>query len=128
MNKKTLLYIALLTAVLSVGMLQSCYYDNESYLYNSGSCNDTTYTFNGRIKAIVDQNCATAGCHTGASPEAGIALNTYTAVKDNAENGEFFCSINWNSGCSQMPKNSNKLDACNILALQQWKEKGYPEN
>jgi hypothetical protein len=80
------------------------------------------------VKAIMDQRCAISGCHTGASPDGDIALDNYADVKNNAENGEFFCAINWNSGCSQMPKNSSKLDACTIFALQQWKAKGYPEN
>jgi len=127
MKKIIFLFIVAFTGLV-ISSLHSCYYDNEVYLYNSGNCTDTVYTYTGRVKAIVDQNCATSSCHSGPSPEAGIPLDTYTAVKNNAENGDFFCSIKWNSGCSQMPKNSNKLDNCSIAALDEWKNKGYPEN
>lgn len=128
MKSKVQIYFLLISVLALIASLHSCYYDNESYLYNSGSCNDTVYTYNGRVQAIMSQHCAISGCHTGASPEAGISLDNFTSVKNNAENGEFFCTINWNSGCSQMPKNSNKLDACTIFALQEWKVRGYPEN
>jgi hypothetical protein len=129
MRSKIHIYFFLITALVLMASMYSCYYDNEAYLYNSGGgCNDTTYTYSGRVQAIMSQHCAVSGCHTGASPEAGIPLDSYTGVKNNAENGEFFCTINWNSGCSQMPKNSSKLDACTILALQEWKVRGYPEN
>ncbi len=128
MKTKILLYTAIMMVMVVFASLHSCYYDNEAYLYQSISCNDTIYSYNGRVKAIMDQNCAFTGCHTGASPDAGISLDNFNGVKNNAENGEFFCAINWNSGCSQMPKNSPKLDACTIFALQQWKQKGYPEN
>jgi hypothetical protein len=128
MKIKSAFYISILLVLTSFVFLNSCYYDNEEYLYNSSNCNDTVYSYNGRVKAIMEQRCAISGCHTGASPDGGISLDNYADVKNNAENGEFFCSINWNSGCSQMPKNSSKLDACTIFALQQWKAKGYPEN
>ncbi len=128
MKKNNLRAYITLIFILCLFSFQSCYYDNESELYSTGTCTETTYTYVGRIKAIVDQNCARSGCHAGPSPEASIGLESYTDVKNNATNGNFFCSINWNSGCSQMPKNSSKLDKCSIKALEEWRTLGYPEN
>jgi hypothetical protein len=128
-KKKTAVYSFLFLITLAAG-ISSCYYDNEEYLYSTGtgSCTDTVYTYTGRVKAIFDQNCATANCHSGASPESGIGLETYAGVKADVETGNSLCSITWSSGCSQMPKNTSKLDDCSITAIQKWKERGYPEN
>lgn len=128
MSVKSWFSLVVVLMVIVLSGLNSCYYDSEDYLYGIGACTDTTYSYNGRVKSIMDQNCATTGCHAGPSPEASIALDSYAAVKNNAENGAFFCSITWSSGCSAMPKNSSKLDNCTLSALENWRTKGYPEN
>lgn len=129
MKSKSLILFVILFIAIAFSSLHSCYYDREDYLYStSKTCSDTVYTYTGRIKAIVDQNCAISSCHAGGNPEAGIGLENYADVKNNVETGEFLCTITWSSGCSQMPKNSSKLDNCTINAIEQWKAKGYPEN
>lgn len=129
MNKTLIIFFFLVLFATIIGSFSSCYYDNEEYLYSTGgACTDTTYSYNGRVKALVDQNCASSNCHSGASPSGSIGLENYADVKNNVENGNFLCSINWNSGCSQMPKNTSKLNKCSISAIEKWKEKGYPEN
>lgn len=128
MNLKSIIFFAGTLFLVLTMSLNSCYYDNEAYLYSGGNCTDTTYTYTGRIKAIVDQNCATADCHAGVSPSSNIGLETYDDVVNNMENGEFLCTIYQNSGCNPMPKNASKLDACTLDAFAKWKERGYPEN
>jgi hypothetical protein len=129
MKRTSFILFLLLFTIIVLSSLHSCYYDREDYLYSSSTtCSDTVYSYTGRIKAIVDQNCAISGCHVGANPEGGIGLENYADVKNNVETGEFLCTITWSSGCSQMPKNSSKLDNCTITAVEQWKAKGYPEN
>lgn len=118
-----------LSIAVAVLCLQGCYYDVESELYGtSAACADTIATYNGSVKKIIDQHCANTSCHAGSSPSAGIGLDTYTLCKSSASNGEFYCSINWNSGCSPMPKNSSKLSDCQINTLNRWKTNGFPEN
>lgn len=112
-----------------ISLLQGCYYDVDSELYGTNaSCTDTIATYNGSVKKIVNNYCATASCHAGASPSASIGLDSYQLCKTSASQGEFYCSINWNSGCSQMPKNSSKLSDCQINTLSRWKTNGFPEN
>jgi hypothetical protein len=127
-NVKLFVFISAICLVIISG-LSSCYYDNEDYLYSTGgACTDTVYTYNGRIKAIMDQNCSSTSCHGGPSPANGIGLETYADVKNDILNGNFLCSIYWTSGCSQMPKNASKLDNCSIQAIEKWKDNGFPEN
>lgn len=112
-----------------LAFMQGCYYDVESELYGTtAACTDTTATYNGSVKKIVDQYCATSSCHAGNSPSANIGLDTYVLCKGSALNGDFYCTINWNSGCSPMPKNGSKLSDCQINTLNRWKTNGFPEN
>ncbi len=113
--------ILLLTAVLG-----GCYYDNEAYLYGGGVCDNSVITYTGRIKAIADANCATASCHSGPSPEDNISLEGYDNVKAATENTSVICSIQGQSGCSSMPKNSPLMSQCDIDAWKAWVAAGYP--
>jgi hypothetical protein len=107
---------------------QSCYYDVESELYiNEAPCDNTVYTYNGRVKAICDTYCATASCHAGPSPSASLALETYDQVRQATESG-LICTIKHDSGCSPMPKNEPKMSQCNIEAWELWSNNAYPEN
>ena len=128
MKKRFAIIFSILLLVLFAVSFDSCYYDDESYLYGGGVCSDSTYTYTGRIKSITDQNCALSGCHIDPSPSGNISLATYTEVKANAESGNLFCTIYWSSGCQPMPKNGAQLDDCSIKALEEWKNLGYPEN
>jgi hypothetical protein len=108
--------------------LHSCYYDVESELYPSEeACDNTVYSYNGRIKAICDANCATSSCHAGPSPSASLSLETYEQVKQATESG-LICTIEHSSGCSPMPKNEPKMSQCSIDAWILWSENNYPEN
>jgi hypothetical protein len=105
----------------------SCYYDREDYLYSSIPC-DTVANYNGRIKAIMDNQCALSGCHSGPSPEASLALTTYDEVKTAVADMGIMCNIRQESGCVPMPKNQGPISACDIAALDKWQQLGFPEN
>jgi hypothetical protein len=108
--------------------LGACYYDVESELYPSQSeCDNSVFSYNGRIKAICDANCATSSCHAGPSPSASLALETFEQVRDATANG-LLCTIEQTSGCSPMPKNEPKMSQCSIDAWILWHDSSFPEN
>ncbi len=109
----------------AVGIFQSCYYDNEEYLYGA-ACDNSVITYTGRIKAIADVNCATTGCHAGPSPSDNISMEGYDNCKASTENVSVICAIKRDSGCSPMPKNRAQLSQCDIDAWQAWIDAGYP--
>lgn len=123
------LFIKSVLLLFALGItMHSCYYDVESELYpNDADCASTDVSYNGRIKAICDANCATSSCHAGPSPASSLALETYDQVRTATENGTL-CTIEHISGCSPMPKNEPKMKQCLIDAWKDWKEAGYPEN
>jgi len=71
---------------LALALLTGCYYDNKEELYpntfgNNTACDTTNLTYNNGIKALINGNCASAGCHVpgATSPD----LSTYTGVVSN---------------------------------------------
>lgn len=123
------IFFSLSIIIISVAGLNfsSCYYDNEAELYPNVQC-DTVFTYNGRIKAIMDSQCARSGCHTEVEPEADLPLTTYTEVKMAVEDFLILCNIKQTSGCTPMPKNEPPIPACEIAAIEEWQRRGFPEN
>jgi hypothetical protein len=110
-------FVIALFALALASTFNSCYYDNEEELYAAtATC----------ITAIISQSCL-SGCHEQAVGSAGIVLEGYTNLKNEIINGTVMCAIR-HEGCSPMPKNQNKLSDCDINNLQNWIDKGYPEN
>jgi len=103
--------------------LQSCYYDNEAYLYPGGvSCTDTTSTYTNRLAPIINSNCVS--CHgSGESPD----LSTFTDV--NTWKEEIVCRVVEGNSCSQgalMPP-SGSMNVCDVQAFTLWQQNGYQE-
>ncbi len=116
-------------SLLVILSFNSCYYDNEQYLYGGGSCDTTVAaTYTGRIKAIMDTRCASTSCHGGPSPANGVDLTNYTNVRQGIEALDMMCNIKQESSCVPMPKNEGPISACDILALEKWQANGFPEN
>ncbi len=92
-------------------------------------CDSLGITYTKDIKAIMDQSCATGGCHDAGTASGSIILETYDQVKDQALNGVcFLTSIKWESGCSTMPQGQAQLSAETIDKIDCWIENNTPEN
>tara|TARA_B100000780_G_scaffold276491_1_gene245185 strand:- start:2299 stop:2667 length:369 start_codon:yes stop_codon:yes gene_type:complete len=100
----------------------SCYYDNEEDLYpQSFECDTTAITYDGKVGAIINQNCATSGCHDGIS--GAISLTNYGAVKAIVDNGKLENRVLISR---DMPPTGN-LTYCEYQQLEIWLSKGAPE-
>lgn len=116
-------------AVLSVVLLQSCYYDKADLLYpNSNQPCDTTVVakFSTDVMPVMTNSCNASGCHNTASASSGVILDTYAGVKTQALNGRLIASIDHINGT--MPKGGAKLSTCTITKIQQWINSGTPNN
>ncbi len=125
---KTLL--AVFSAILFIGVSQSCYYDKSDLLYPDGKvpCDTTVAAkFSTDVLPIMNTYC-NSGCHSTASASAGIILDTYNGVKAHVANGRLMGSINQTGGYSAMPKGGSKLNTCTIAKIQQWINAGAPNN
>ena len=120
-----------LLALLALALLSGCYFDNEEQLYPknpNATCVTTDVTFSATIQPIINQNCATSGCHAGSAPAGGYNLEDHAGVQSIANNGSLLGTINHESGYSQMPKNLPKLPDCSISQIAAWVSAGAPNN
>lgn len=90
-------------------------------------CSGVTSTFTADVKSIMDNNCATSGCHNSGTQANGIDLSTYDLVKSESSRARFLGSIRHESGFNRMPQGANKLSDANIEKIACWVENGAPE-
>ena len=109
-------------------LVSSCYKDKKEILYPDNNCDTSNVTFTSTIKPIMNNFCATSGCHQGAAAAAGIDLSNYSGAKIIADNGRLMGTINFSSGFSPMPKNASKLSTCDINKISSWINKGALNN
>jgi cytochrome c553 len=117
------LFFALLMLVMAA---TGCYYDKEEVLYPATACDTTNITFSRSVVPLLSAHCT--GCHGGSTPSAAIRLDTYSGVRQQADNGRLLGSVNHTAGFSPMPKGATKLSACNITKLTKWVAAGAPNN
>jgi len=100
-------------------------------------CDDLNATYNGAVKAIIDNTCAYSGCHDG------TGNNTYISASSNDYTSYAGMEASLNSGAFNMralvtkdmppaafvPAGSpTELTAEQLEILNCWKDAGYPEN
>jgi hypothetical protein len=88
---------------------------------------DSLNTYTNSVKAIMDVNCATSGCHDAITAFSGIKLDTYENTVAAAKNQtSFFCVID-HSCTPVMPYNLPKLADSLITKINAWKANCYPQ-
>lgn len=123
--KKIFYIIFILT---SITVVSSCYYDNfEEINPGAGLTCDTSISvsFATNILPIMQSNCGTnnGACHN--SGGAGFyQLDNIAGIDAAIADGVFIESIKHIGGASQMPKNSPKMDDCNIALIDKWLSTG----
>ncbi|WP_317897883.1 c-type cytochrome [Aurantibacillus circumpalustris] len=97
--------------------------NNECYV---SVCDTTLYTYS-EIATILKVNCV--GCHGAANNSAGVILDSYQNVVNEAKKGgAFLGSIKHASGYYAMPKFSSQLRDCEIGKIEKWISNGMPNN
>lgn len=85
------------------------------------TCPDTlSPTYTSYVEGVMRRHCTS--CHGGATPSAGLRLETYAQVRQSAESGRWYAVM----ANGSMPP-SGKLDECTLQYLQKWIEAGYPQ-
>lgn len=114
---------------LAIGLLlQACYYDNETVLYNTGGgivCDTTNVTFASSIAPILANNCNS--CHLSSSGN-GVITADYTSLKVIVTNTKLVKSVNWTGGAVQMPLGGQKLSPCVLAKINKWVTSGALNN
>ena len=93
---------------------------------NCKTCDTTNFTYKKRIDDIMQTFCK--GCHNASTASGGVNLADYTGVVNSIAGNKLLGSVQHISGLSPMPKNGNKLNDCDIIAIRNWIESGNPNN
>jgi hypothetical protein len=123
--KKIFYIIFILTGIT---VISSCYYDNFEEI-NPGArltCDTSiTVSFATNILPIMQSNCGTnnSACHN-ANGAGFWQLDNVAGIDAAIADGVFIESIKHIGTVSRMPKNSPKMDDCNIALIDKWLSTG----
>ncbi len=109
--------------------MSSCYYDNREELYQNfqqTQCDTSVTTFAAVILPILQDNCATSGCHVGNNPQSGLDFSTYDDAQLTATDGRLVGRITGSSGPIMPP--GGPLPNCEIEKIKRWVNKGARNN
>src|SRR3954462_11463250 len=91
---------------------------------NTGNCDTVNMKYATNIQPIIQANCYS--CHGNGQAESGISLDSYTKLKQQANNGNLIGVITHAAGYPPMPYNLPKLSDCDINKIKDWVERGAP--
>lgn len=109
--------------------LAGCYNDKADKLYpTTTTCDTTTVTFATDVMPVMQQKCATSGCHDASTKAYGYNLSTYQGVKICVDDARLIGAIRQQSGFKAMPQGASKLDDCTINKIARWVNLGALNN
>jgi uncharacterized membrane protein len=116
---------SLIAVLLFLTIVGGCYYDKEELLYpGSGKVDCTTASakFSTDVKPIMQNKCATAGCHNTAGAAGGVILETFAQISGKAARINQRCVVE-----KTMPP-AAPLTPSEIASLKCWIDSGAPNN
>ena len=122
--------IAATIVITTTVYLSSCEKEKSLSNYtNRVTCNendDTLNTYSGKIATILNDNCATSGCHNAGTHAEGRNYSNYNSAKSDFD-AEALCTIYQEGGCTPMPRGASKLADADIHDLTCWVKNNYPQ-
>ena len=79
------------------------------------------------VKPILDNSCATSGCHNSTSKAQGLDYSSYSSTKKNASSNAFMGSMEHRSGYKAMPQGRSKLSNAELEIIYCWTQNGFLE-
>lgn len=103
--------------------------DDEDPIDPVVECETADLTYSNFAAALINNNCATSGCHDADATSNGAVgpMDDYNNAVAFIGFGRTLGAVNHDSGFSPMPKGGTKLDSCSIAKLTAWVDAGMPE-
>lgn len=93
---------------------------------NPVSCDTTNMKYTANVLPVLKANCYS--CHGNGNSQNGITLDSYAAVKKQADNGNLVAVITHAAGYPAMPQGAAKLSDCDINTIRDWIARGTINN
>lgn len=120
-----LFFSALIAGLLAlVVIMPACSSDSEDEI--APDCDLENVTYSETIAPIMAASCN--GCHSTASPSAGIITDNYEDLRIIALSGELVGSVNHEEGFSPMPQGQPQLGECPREQIAAWVNDDAPDN
>ena len=122
--KKTIVIYSLLIAIFAFSLISSC---TQGFIpieeINPTLPTGGTITYETHISTVMTNSCIS--CHGGSNPQGNLLLETYSQVRNSAENGTLIQRIN--DVANPMPP-AGLMPASTRALLDEWVQNGYLEN
>ncbi|MCB0643521.1 MAG: c-type cytochrome [Phaeodactylibacter sp.] len=89
-------------------------------------CDSTQATFAADIYPLLSNFCV--GCHNSNRADGGVELDSYSKVKNYADNGYLMAVIRHDPPLAPMPPTGSQLSDCRIAQIQKWIDDGALNN
>ncbi len=124
MKKSLVLFLAVFA--FSAAIISSCKKDKKED--PKPTCVVDNMSFASDITPIMNTNCSTSGCHDNVTTAAGIRLDTFPNISENAD--LIIKSIKHLAGAKPMPApaGTDKLSDCDISKFEAWVAQGKKNN
>ncbi len=124
-------FILKISFVLMIGLLAySCGKDDDPV----DPCDSITGTYNGDVKAIINNSCAYFGCHDGSNgniPEESRDYTTFEGMASATSSGKFNTRVlvtkNMPNPDFTPDDKPQELTTAQLQIMQCWHDAGYPE-
>src|SRR5688572_7128629 len=125
MKPATLVCVIIFCFFVAIG----CVYEKEDILYPPAPCDTSSPSYSLIVQPIISANCYS--CHDATNSAVnggGNQMDSHSKLKVFADNGDLVGVITHSPGHSPMPKNSAKLNDCDINEIKAWVDAGSPNN
>lgn len=95
--------------------------ETQTYQEISGNVTEVIPSYTTNIKPIIENNCLSCHGTGGQYP----TMETYSQVRDAAENGNMICRIDDQSCGAVMPQ-SGRMAQTNITKIKDWVSNNFP--
>lgn len=92
----------------------------------AAGCDSLNVTYSATIVPLVQQRCQ--GCHSGATPQGGLDLTSWSVLNSLAVDGRLAGSVQHAAAAIPMPPNGPRLPDCNVRQFMIWIDAGAPNN
>ena len=117
----------LVLPVILIILAQSCAWNSEEVLYpESKPCDTLDVKYSTHIAPLLQLKCN--ACHNSVNSTNDVTTDNYQDLLTVVNSGQFWSSVNHESGFDPMPKNQAKMDDCRLSIIGKWIADGSPNN